>query len=156
MMRPSPFVLRVFPRVVIAVVALVALVPALASVTGNDDVAHTLGGDFPSFYAAGQIVLDGRIDELYDPDVQFSYQEAFQEKDAGLLYFAYPPVTALAYAPLAALPYGVAATVHSLIALGALVGAMWLLLPQVDLALSRRDHVALGTALALVAAACSS
>lgn len=148
--RPSRFVLKVFPRALLAVVAVVALAPAAATVWGNADIAATLGGDFPSFYAAGEIVLDGRIDELYDPVVQTAYQEAYQADDAGLLYFAYPPVTAIVYAGIAWLPYGVAASVHALLALVSIVLAMWLIVPRIDEELSRIDHVVLASAGVLI------
>ena len=60
------FVLRLAPRALVAVVALAALVPALLVVVGSEDDANSLGGDFPSFYGAGRIVLDGAAQDLYD------------------------------------------------------------------------------------------
>ncbi|MGI9665977.1 MAG: glycosyltransferase family 87 protein [Acidimicrobiia bacterium] len=148
-LQPSRFVLTVLPRAVLVVVAIVAILPALASLTGNDEVASTLGGDFASFYAAGEIVLDGRIDELYDPVVQQEYQATHHDDSDEFLYFAYPPFTAVAYSLLAWMPYGVALAAHALLSLGCVVLSMWLILPKIDAALSRTSHAVLGAALAL-------
>lgn len=147
--RPSAFVLKAFPRAVLVVVGLVAAFPALATLSGNGDVATALGGDFPSFYAAGEIVLDGHIDHLYDAELQWEYQEPYRGEEGGFLYFAYPPYTAVAYAAFAWMPYGLALTVHAWLALAAVVAAMWVLTPRIDRALDRPAHVVIASAVAL-------
>lgn len=130
-LQPSPFVVRVFPRAVLVVVVIVSLVPVLLMVTVSEDEANKVAGDFPSFYAAGEIVLDGQMDRLYDPALQREYQRPYHEEPGEFLFFAYPPVTALVYASIAWLPYPVALALHSVLAMLALVAAMWLVIPLV-------------------------
>jgi len=144
------FLARAVPRGVVVVVAIAACVPLMLSLAGRQDVADASGGDFPSFYAAGSIVLDGRIDELYDAEVQRAYQADFHDHPDEFLYFAYPPFTAIAYAPLAALPYGAAFAVQSLAALAALIAALWMLWPTSRLGNPGIDGVLAATALGLV------
>lgn len=142
------FLLRLVPAAVVAVIAAVSLVPLILTVLGSGDRADGLGGDFPAFYAAGQIVLDGRIEDLYDPALQLTYQVDFHGP-GDFLYFAYPPVVAVAYAPLAALPYGVALTIHSLLAIAALLAACRLVVPTIVPDLGRRSHTVLAAGIAL-------
>ena len=66
-----------------------------------------LGADYAMFYVAGQVVLDGDADHLYD---QAEHQRRLHELFPGVdpafcLPFRYPPFVALLMAPLAALPY---------------------------------------------------
>jgi hypothetical protein len=88
-----------------------------------------LGGDYPAFHAAGEMVLAGDGDHLYDPSLQAEAQAPYygEEDDGGYLPFAYPPAVALAYAPLAALPYAVAYVVQVALMVAALVAAVRLL-----------------------------
>lgn len=107
---------------VVAVVVgwLVAVLPA----SGSSTLTGRLGGDFPAFYAAGSIVADGDIDQLYDFDRQRSEQtEVF---DSGFLAFAYPSYVAATYAPLTNLTFRTAYLVHTLAALTAVGAAVWL------------------------------
>jgi Glycosyltransferase family 87 len=126
----SRFLARTVPVAILVVVGLAALLPGAVSIVGRDGDVQTFGGDFPAFYAAGRIVLDGRAAELYDPAVQREYQSDF-DADGEFLYFAYPPVTAIAYAPISALPYTAAFAVQSLAALAALVAAVAIAWPGV-------------------------
>lgn len=90
-----------------------------------------LGGDFPAFYAAGQIVLDGDFDELY-----LAERQQAEQRDLGVngyLAFAYPPHVAVAYAPLAALSFRAAYAIHTLVMVAALIGALALLRKPVPL-----------------------
>lgn len=106
-----------------------ALVIAFAATT----VAHSadsptrLGGDFPAFYGAGRIVLEGDVADLYDPDRQAAAQEDLIPSGSGHLRFAYPPPVAALYAPLATLPYKVAYVIQSALMAGALVASFWLI-----------------------------
>lgn len=145
------FVLRLAPRALVAVVALVALVPALLVIVGSEDEANALGGDFPSFYGAGRIVLDGDSRDLYDPGVQRAVQAPYHDDPDEFLYFAYPPFVAVAYAAIAWLPYGMALSVHALLALGALAWAVRLVVPQPTAGLTGRDLMIGSTAAALLA-----
>jgi hypothetical protein len=122
-----------------ALVALAAaLVISVVGASGADGVSGRLGGDFPAFFAAGEIVADGDWTELYDPDRQLAAQEElFGDTEGSFLYFAYPPHVAPLYRPLAALPYRAAYAVHTLVMLAALVVALALIRPMVDLV---RNH----------------
>ncbi len=66
-----------------------------------------LGADYAMFYVAGQIVLDGASDELYEQaEHQRRLQQLFPAIDPrAALPYRYPPFVALLMAPLAALPY---------------------------------------------------
>jgi hypothetical protein len=115
---------------------LVALgIAFLISVAGSDGsgaAVGRLGGDYPAFHAAGEMVLAGEGDHLYDPRRQADAQAGLygDEDDGGYLPFAYPPAVALAYAPLAALPYPVAYVVQVAAMFVALVVALRLLGPR--------------------------
>lgn len=81
-----------------------------------------LGGDYPAFHAAGSIVLDGDVDELYDAD-----RQSLEQRDLGIdgyLAFAYAPHVAVVYAPLAALGFRIGYAVHTLMMVAALVAAI--------------------------------
>jgi hypothetical protein len=60
------------------------------------------GSDFPEFYAAARMVLEGRSHQLYDP----AAQEEFQIRYAGRIgtYFIHPPFETLIYLPFALFP----------------------------------------------------
>jgi hypothetical protein len=148
-MPSSPFLRRTVPAAIVVVVVVVALVPAALSILGEGDRADRLGGDFPSFYAAGRIVLDGDADALYDPSVQRSYQEGLHEDAGEFLYFAYPPFVAVAYAAIAWLPYGVALSVHALAAIASLVVACTILAGWLYPAAERMRRTVVATAVSL-------
>jgi hypothetical protein len=69
-----------------------------------------LGADFSMFYIAGQVVLDGAGDQLYDQaEHQQRLQKLFPTIDPSFaLPYRYPPCVAALMAPLAALPYPLA------------------------------------------------
>ena len=109
----------------------IAFVAAVQSATGLSDSTTSqvsegrLGGDFPAFYAAGAIALDGDFDELYVAERQRAEQVGLGLD--GYLAFAYPPYVAVGYAPLAALSFRAGYALHTLLMAGALVGALALL-----------------------------
>src|SRR6185369_1312226 len=117
---------RMAPRVVIAgLVAGWAL--AVASGFGDEKAPAAWGGDYPAFHMAGKIALDGRLAELYDFDVQESYEQGMPRD--GLLPFLYPPFVAAFYAPLAMLPYRAAYALFTLIAFASIAASLVLLRP---------------------------
>jgi hypothetical protein len=81
--------------------------------------AREKGSDFPEFYAAARMVLEGQGHRLYDP----SAQEAFQIRYAGRIgtYFIHPPFEALIYLPFALLPLNAAYALWSSFDAGLLV-----------------------------------
>ncbi|MBC8350854.1 MAG: DUF2029 domain-containing protein [Planctomycetes bacterium] len=75
-----------------------------------DQSGTPLGADFSMFYVAGQVVLDGAGDQLYDQaEHQRRLQQLFPAIDPSFaLPFRYPPWVATLMAPMAALPYSLA------------------------------------------------
>src|SRR5688500_11179655 len=72
---------------------------------------------------------------MYDSARQAEMQAGLfpnDDRDA-LLYFAYPPHTAIAYVPLSHLPYRASYALHTLLMVGALVAALQLVRPMVRL-----------------------
>lgn len=117
-------------RVAIAVLAAVglALVVQVVTADGPAAISGGVGGDYPSFYAAGDVALDdpglGPVD-LYDPATQFAAQEPVLAPDRdGNLYFAYPAFFVAPYMPLAALGFGASYLVHTVLMAGALIAVL--------------------------------
>lgn len=139
--------LQRYDRYAGVIVATIVAVLILATVAGDGAEAGSgrLGGDYPAFYGAGSIVLDGDIEALYDADRQAAAQEELLG-DGDFLFFAYPPPVALAYAPLAALDYRISYLVHTLAMLAALIAAVWVLRPVVP-AIDRYPMIATAVAL---------
>ena len=119
----------------VAVALAIAFAVTLASGSGADTASGRLGGDYPAFYAAGRLITSSERSTMYDPAQQAVTQQGLfpDDTDDGLLYFAYPPHTALAYAPLSHLPYRMSYALHTLLMVGALVAASYLVRPMVSL-----------------------
>jgi hypothetical protein len=103
---------------------------AVAVCSGAGDAAggaRPWGGDYPAFQMAGKIALDGRLGDLYDFDVQDSYERGMPRD--GLLPFLYPPFVAALYAPLALLPYRTSYALFTLLAFASLAGAVLVMRP---------------------------
>jgi hypothetical protein len=68
--------------------------------------ARAKGSDFPEFYAAARMVIEGQGHQLYDP----AAQEEFQIRYAGRIgtYFIHPPFETLIYLPFAFFPLSTA------------------------------------------------
>lgn len=145
----SPF-RRYWPYAIVAAVLIGALAPIVVSMF-SADAGNRLGGDFSSFYVAGEIVLDGDIDRLYEPANQQARQAKYHSEPGEYLYFAYPPFVAMAYASIAWLPYPVAFAVHSIASLAVLAIAVLLMINVLTLRTNSRRATVVGTALALLA-----
>lgn len=111
--------IAVYPSVLLVVIAiLLAFV-----VQAREDTR--IGGDFPAFYAAGDIVLSGDADELYDLSRVVEAQTGLETTSPpGSLPFAYPPVVGALFAPIAALAFLDAYTIYTLVLMGSLVAAV--------------------------------
>jgi hypothetical protein len=135
-------------RIAIAFLVAIAIAVAAQSVVASqsDAPANVIGGDFPAFYGAGSIVLDGDWDELYSIGRQAEAQRGLHD-DGEVWYFAYPPQVAVAYVPLALLPYPLAYALHTIAMAGALLGAVLLARPMVPW-LRGREAIAMASALA--------
>jgi hypothetical protein len=134
-MTPAPELLRDprARRVSLAVLVALgaALVLAALSGSGTSTATGRLGGDHVEFYGTGKMVLDGQLDELYEPDAQRAAQAPYAGEGGGFLYFGYPPHVAVLYAPLAALPFRASWVVTTALMVGAALGALALLRPVI-------------------------
>lgn len=118
---------------IVAVMLIGLVIVTTASAAGTDDHAAP-GGDFPAFYAAGSIVLDGQGSaSLYDVEVQQSYEAPLIGSASRFLPYSYPANFAVFYAPFAMLPYRYAAGLNSLLLFMALIAAVLLVRPMVPL-----------------------
>jgi hypothetical protein len=123
-------------RVAVAVLLAMAAAVLLSTMSGSGSgtVGGRLGGDYPAFYAAGRMVVDGQGHQLYDADRQATAQsELFGDEHDGYLSFAYPPQVAAAYAPLALLPYRLSYLVSTALSVVAVAVALRLVRPMVPL-----------------------
>ena len=128
----SSWRLRIYPLAL-----LVALGGALLYAVLTYDIGHPtsrLGGDYPSFYAAGSIAQDGDWDELYSAERQSAEQAGLIDDEGSYLYFSYPPFVAGAYSGLAAFDYRWSFLVHTIIMALALAAAIRLLWPWLEAA----------------------
>lgn len=110
-----------------------ALVIVVATAEGPDAVSGGLGGDYPSFYAAGEILLDDPgldPERFYDPGTQFEAQEPVLPPDSeGNLYFAYPAFFVAPFVALAAFGFEVSYFLNVVLMLAAVWLALHLLRP---------------------------
>ena len=121
--------LRTYP-VLILVALGAAFVFVLVAGSGSTTASGRVGGDFPAFYSAGSIVMAGDADRLYDPAVQASAQAELLGEEDGFIMYPYAPHVAAAYGPLSELPYRTAYALHTVVMVGALVGALALIRPM--------------------------
>ncbi|MDH3738625.1 MAG: DUF2029 domain-containing protein, partial [Alphaproteobacteria bacterium] len=105
----------------------VAFVVILVSGSGTDTLTGRVGGDYPAFYTAGQIIADGQAETLYSPHQQRAYQKELVGAETGVLLFAYPPHFALAYVPLSQLPFRLSYALHTVAMVAALALACLLI-----------------------------
>ena len=129
----APWLTRLARAVALALA--IAFAVALASGSGAETASGRLGGDYPAFYAAGRLITSDERASMYDPARQAETQQGLFPGDAdeGLLYFAYPPHTALAYLPLSHLPYRLSYALHTMLMVGATVAALYLVRPMLPL-----------------------
>lgn len=86
-----------------------------------------VGGDFPAFYGAGALVLEGQAARLYDREKQRQVQQEFLPgHPGGWIDFAYPPFVAALFVPLALLSFKMAFSMYSVAQLCACIGAVQL------------------------------
>ena len=88
--------------VLLAVVIALCIGAAIQALIDTSRSSSINRGDFPAFYAAGQIVRLGRGSELYEPGLQAELEnEAWPSLEGRYLHFAYPPYVAVLCSPLA-------------------------------------------------------
>lgn len=136
-------------RVSIAFLIAVALAIGIRATlaVGSGAPGEIVGGDYPAFYGAGSIALDGDWESLYDIERQAEAQAGLHDDDGDVWYFAYPPQVAALYAPLALMPYALSYLVHTALMAGALLGAILLARPMVPW-LHGREAIAMAAAMA--------
>ena len=115
----TPWRLKWYSRGAVLAIAVAFLVVVMTG-SGNTTLTGRIGGDYRAFYAAGEIVAEGEVENLYSLQTQFDHQRKLLLEPKEFLVFAYPPHFALAYAPLAELPFRVSYIVHTLIMVAAL------------------------------------
>lgn len=106
----TPWRMKYYPIAVLAGLILAVLFAVLTACNGVISTGR-LGGDFPAFYAAGKLVVQGESQSIYDPDRILTEQRSILPT-GGYLPFVNPPHFAYFYAPLGALPYNFAFLVH--------------------------------------------
>jgi Glycosyltransferase family 87 len=146
--RPNPRVTRLAVRGLMALMLLVA-VSHFAWVTLHHVEWLTASGeerfevpDYVAFYAAGQLVMDGEADQIYDLDAIANKERevsgsSFEDK-LTLPYFN-PPFVAVLIAPLSELPLAAFAAALFTINLALLIGCGLAL--QRLIGLTQREHV---------------
>jgi hypothetical protein len=80
-----------------------------------------VGGDFPAFWGAGRMILEGQAARLWDWDAQAVAQAPAFPDNGSIVAFPYAPHVAVLFAPLAALPYRLAYVLYTV----AMVAATW-------------------------------
>ncbi len=136
--------LTLYPRLLLGAVGLAFVIVIMAG-DGSSTTSGRVGGDFPAFYSAGTIVAEGNIDDLYDPVTQAAAQDELLGGEDGFIMFPYAPHVAATYSAFTAVPYRLAYVVHTLLMVGALIGALALVRPMIPL-IDRWFSLVLGAA----------
>ncbi|MGC3993396.1 MAG: glycosyltransferase family 87 protein [Propionicimonas sp.] len=98
--------LRVYPRILVVMSGLAAIVYLATVRDGLDFRGAPLGTDFVTFYAASKLALAGRAADVFDYQLLADAQRTvFPTYDGGPFAWFYPPTFLLVVAPLALLPY---------------------------------------------------
>jgi hypothetical protein len=136
-----------YPRAILLAVGIAFLVVVVTG-SGSDAVSGRLGGDYPAFYAAGELARDDP-GSLYSPVAQGARQDGLfgAEGSEGFLYFAYPPYVTIPYEALSLLPYRLSYVVHTFLMTALVIAALWILRPLVPLLRERFEHAVAGSLL---------
>src|SRR4029079_11395729 len=84
-----------------------------------DVTNHAVGRDFLNVWAAGRLVLDGRMALLFDADAYHAALQQMVHPAIQVHYWSYPPTSLLIAVPFGLLPYGWALAVWTLAGLAA-------------------------------------
>ncbi|GAA4286406.1 glycosyltransferase family 87 protein [Georgenia daeguensis] len=122
--------LRAYPAIFLG---LFVLIGVAALVTGDgvrDGFGNNpLGTDFLSFYAASELLMDGRPEAAYDHAALKAIQDSIAD-DSPLYTWLYPPIAFFVVAPLSLVPYLPALLLWLGITFSAYVAALWKILPD--------------------------
>ncbi len=92
-----------------------------------------VGGDFPPFWTASSLALQGHPAAVYDHrKLDAAEKEVLRDKDPGYQPFVYPPMFLVIVLPLALLPYNGALTAWTLVGLTVYLTVMWKIAPRRD------------------------
>ncbi len=83
----SPWRLKWYSRAAVLAIAIAFLAVVLTG-SGNTTITGRIGGDYRAFYAAGEIVADGEIENLYSLQTQFDHQRKLLLEPHEFLAFA--------------------------------------------------------------------
>jgi hypothetical protein len=112
-------------RITLALAIGLVLGVLLYLAAGKREESSFIGGDFPAFYAAAEIVWSGRGADLYDYKLQRELENRHWPDFSGNFYvYAYPPFFALLLSPLAALSPLVAEGLASALLFASLLAAL--------------------------------
>lgn len=104
--------MKYYPLAILVAILLAVLIAVLTARNGAI-VSGRLGGDFPAFYTAGKLVVQGESHSIYDPERMLSEQQRVIPS-GGYLSFVNPPHFAYFYALFGVLPFNFAFLVHFL------------------------------------------
>ncbi|MGE5147844.1 MAG: hypothetical protein ACM3N5_13915, partial [Candidatus Eiseniibacteriota bacterium] len=99
---------RAYPRVIVALYALLIVVWLSPSQGLLDRMGKPIGTDFVALYAAGTLVAEGRAGAVYDRPALRAAERRMVGGDIDLVPFAYSPSLLLGLPALSAVPYLVA------------------------------------------------
>lgn len=97
--------------IVLLVGIFVAVLFAVLTARDGAIVSGRLGGDFPAFYVAGKLVIQGESQSIYNPDRILSEQRQILPT-GGYLPFVNPPHFAYFYALFGLIPYNFSFFLH--------------------------------------------
>ena len=121
---------RIYPRLVLAVCLVLALVAIIRGQGSLGSDSTPLGTDFISFWSAANLVARGRPAAAYDHTALQALEQSLTGPDGPLYTWLYPPMALLVVAPLAALPYPAALATWLSLTLAGYLTALWRLLPD--------------------------
>ncbi|MCB9742769.1 MAG: DUF2029 domain-containing protein [Alphaproteobacteria bacterium] len=122
--------LAVYPRIFVLLYVFIGGWWVLTGPGLHDRGGNPVGGDFVTFYAAGQLVAEGRPEAAYDLEAIHATEQAALQAEMNVYAWHYPPAALLGVRPLALFPFGVALGGWLLISLGLFIGAVRLLEPR--------------------------
>jgi hypothetical protein len=137
------------PLLVVLLVSTTAGLVRIQSTAGLKERSGLVRGwDFQQFYVSGLMLIRGRADGLYDPELFQATQRAVLPVDEQNIPFLplYPPTTALLVAPLALLPYPVALAVWWPLNVACFAVAGWMLVRWCDVSAAWRWTLVLAIA----------
>ncbi len=122
--------MRNYPRIVLGIFLLSAILLVVTSHGGLDLKDRPLGYDFITFWGASELTLDGRPEAAFDMDQAHEAQQKAVPATQAAYLWHYPPTFQLLVAPLALLPYALSFFVFTALGFGAYLYACRPLLNQ--------------------------